>query len=84
MTQQLKKNKGVLQKASLVSGVLGFILAVVCSVFLYSRMGDGASQDPITASLMASIFFFLCVGGILTFIGMCNLPSFKIDLSQDE
>lgn len=81
---QLKKEKGILQKVSLVSGVLGFILAVVCSVLLYIRMDDGASQDPISASLMASIFFFLCVGGILSFIGMCNLPSFKIDLTDKE
>lgn len=79
----MKKNKGFLQKAALVSGVVGFVMAIVCSVVLYTRMGETTAQDPISASLMASIFFFLCVGGILTFIGMCNLPNFKIDLSDE-
>lgn len=80
----MNKNKGFLQKLALVSGVISFVLAIVCSVVLYNRMGEVAGQDPIAASLMASIFFFLCVGGILTFIGMCNLPSFKIDLSDEK
>lgn len=78
------RRKGVLQRVSLGAGMLGFILAVVCAVLLYGRMDGSGGHDPITASLMASIFFFLCVGGILTFIGMCNLPSFKIDLSAKE
>jgi hypothetical protein len=80
----MNKSKGLLQKVSLVSGFAGFVLAVVCSVALYIRMGEQTGQDPISASLMASIFFFLCVGGILTFIGMCNLPNFKIDLSNEK
>jgi tetrahydromethanopterin S-methyltransferase subunit D len=81
---ETKRRKGVLQRVSLGSGVLGFILAGVCGVLLYARMGETTGHDPINASLMASIFFFLCVGGILTFIGMCNLPSFKIDLTKEE
>jgi hypothetical protein len=80
----MKKSKGPLQKVSLISGVVGLILAVVCSVALYLRMDGQTGQDPISASLMASIFFFLCVGGILIFIGMCNLPSFKIDLANEK
>jgi hypothetical protein len=80
----MKKPKGFLQKVALVSGAVGFVLAIVCSVLLYNRADGAAGPDPISASLMASIFFFLCVGGILTFIGMCNLPSFKINLSEDK
>lgn len=80
----IKQRKGVLQRVSLGFGVLGFILAVVCGVLLYGRMDETSGHDPITASLMASIFFFLCVGGILTFIGMCNLPNFKFDQPKEE
>jgi len=79
----MKKRKGVLQKVSLASGVASFILALVCGVLLYIRMVEVGGNNPISASLMASIFFFVCVGAILTFLGRCNnLPSFKIDLSS--
>ena len=63
---------------SLVSGVVSFILAVVSAVLLYLRVDEG-SNDPITASLLASVFFFIFVGIILTIMGRCNMPSFKVD-----
>ncbi len=77
------KGKNLFQKASLVSGVLSFILAVVCGVLLYLRLEVVDKQDPVNASLMASIFFFIFVGIILTIIGRANIPSFKIDLSDN-
>ena len=75
----MKKRKGFLQRVSVFSGVLSFILAIVCSGFLYVRMGEVGGNNPISTSLMASIFFFICVGVILTIIGKSDLPSFKID-----
>jgi hypothetical protein len=39
-------------------------------------------DNPISASLMASTFFFICVGTILTVIGNADIPGFKIDNSE--
>jgi uncharacterized membrane protein required for colicin V production len=76
----MMKRKGFLQSVSQIFGVVSFILALVCAGFLYVRMGEFGGNNPISASLMASIFFFICVGVILTVIGRSNLPSFKIDV----
>jgi len=75
----MTKRKGVLQKVSLVSAVLSFVLALISGVLLYLRVETVASGDAISASLMASIFFFICVGIVLTVIGQADLPSFKIE-----
>jgi len=74
----VQKKTNLFQKMSLVSGVVSFILAVVSAVLLYLRVDEG-SNDPITASLLASVFFFIFVGIILTIMGRCNMPSFKVD-----
>ncbi len=78
------KKKGVLQKLSLVSGVVSFILAVVAGVLLYFRIESVGSDNPISASLMASTFFFICVGIILTIIGKADIPSFKFDDTEEK
>ncbi len=78
----MMKGKNLFQKASLVSGVISFLLAVVSGVLLYLRVDEVDKQDPITASLLASVFFFIFVGIILTIIGRANIPSFKIDSSD--
>ncbi len=78
------KKKGVLQKLSLVSGVVSFILAVVAGVLLYFRIESVGSDNPISASLMASTFFFICVGIILTIIGKADIPSFKFNDTEEK
>lgn len=75
----MAKRKGVLQKISLVSAVVSFVLALISGVMLYFRLETGASDDPVSASLMASTFFFVCVGVVLTIIGRADLPSFQFD-----
>ncbi|MEN8169225.1 MAG: hypothetical protein ABFS08_03295 [Pseudomonadota bacterium] len=74
----MKKQKGFLQKLSLVSGVVSFILAGVCGVWLFFRVDEIGAYNPISTSLMASTFFFICVGVILTIIGRTDIPSFKL------
>lgn len=73
------KEKGVLQKLSLTLGILSFLLSVVTGVWLYLRIESVGADNPISASLMASTFFFICVGVILTIIGRADIPSFKFD-----
>lgn len=75
----MAKKKGVLQKLSLILGILSLLLSVVTGVWLYLRIESVGADNPISASLMASTFFFICVGVILTIIGRSDIPSFKFD-----
>lgn len=79
----MMKDRNLFQKASLISGVISFILAAVSGVMLYLRLQVIDKQDPISASLLASVFFFIFVGIILTIIGRANIPSFKIDTTEN-
>jgi len=75
----MTKRKGILQKASLIFAVVSFVLSLASGVMLYLRLESVGSDNPISASLMASTFFFICVGVVLAFIGKADIPSFKID-----
>ena len=75
----MPKRKGVLQKAAFVSAVISFILAVVSGITLAIRLQTVGSDNPISASLMAATFFFVCVGVVLYVMGTADLPSFKLD-----
>jgi len=74
----MKNNKSALQKIAYYSGIISFIASVVCLVLLYLKVDDLGWQNPVSASLMASSFFFAAVGIVLVTIGKCNLPSFKV------
>ena len=76
--------KGFLQKLALVSAVASFALAIISGVMLYLRLERVGSDNPVSASLMASMFFFVCVGIILFIIGNADIPSFKFDDSKDK
>ena len=80
----MTKRKGILQKVSLVSAVASFVLALVSGVLLYLRLESVGSDDPVSASFMASTFFFVCVGVVLTIIGKADLPSFKFDNNEES
>jgi len=80
----MTKRKGLLQKLSLVSGVVSFVLAFISGIILYLRVETVASGDTISASLMASSFFFICVGAVFTVIGKADLPSFKIEHPDEK
>ena len=80
----MAERKGVLQKVSLVSAVVSFLLALTSGVMLYLRLESVGSDNPISASFMASTFFFICVGVVLTVIGKADIPSFKIDNSEGK
>ena len=80
----MTKKKGVLQKISIVSAVVSFVLALISGIMLYLRLESGGGNNPISASFMASMFFFICVGGVLTVIGTADIPSFKIDNSKGK
>jgi len=76
--------KGFLQKLSLVSAVASFAVALIAGVMLYLRLQHVGSDNPVSASLMASMFFFVCVGIILVIIGTADIPSFKFDNPEEK
>ena len=80
----MTERKGVLQKLSIVSAVVCFVLAFIAGVMLYLRLESVGSDNPISASLMASTFFFISVGVVLIIVGNADIPSFKIDNSKEK
>jgi len=80
----MTNNKSKLQKLSVYSAVLSFILSVVIIVYLYLNIDDLGWENPISASLLASTFFFIFVGFVLVVIGTANIPSFKFKDSSKK
>jgi amino acid transporter len=80
----MTKRKGVLQKIALVSGMASFALALISGILLYLRLMSLGGNNPISASFMASTFFFICVGSVLTVIGRADIPNLKIDNSEGK
>ena len=80
----MTKRKGILQKISFTSGIISFLLASIAGIMLYLRVEVEGSNNPISASLIATTFFFVCMGFVLTIMGNADLPSFKFNKSEDK
>ena len=80
----MTKRKGIFQKISQISAFVSYVLAIVSGVMLYLRLDSVGSDDVISASLMATTFFFVTVGITLSFIGKADIPSFKINSSEEK
>ncbi|MCK4708910.1 MAG: hemerythrin family protein [Gammaproteobacteria bacterium] len=74
----MQRKKSVLQKISFYSAIISFILSITSVIFLYLRVEEFGMENPISASLLASSFFFVSVGVVLMVIAKANLPSFKV------
>lgn len=75
----MKQTKNLFQRVSLFSGKLSFVISVLCGIALYLRVDEVGYQNPISASLLGSLFFFLFVGVLLTIVGKSDIPSFRFD-----
>ena len=74
----MKKERKLGQKISLFFSILCYLMSILSIIFAtYWQMRHG-TQDPIFASALASIFFFVSCGFILQFIANANLPDLKI------
>ena len=80
----MTKRKGIFQKISLISAFVSYVLAIVSGVMLYLRLDSAGSDDVISASLMATTFFFITVGITLSFVGKADIPSFKVNSSEEK
>ena len=75
----MKKRKSILQKTSSIIGMICFLLAILCAVALYFMAQKLGMQDVVSASLLASSFFFAFIGFVFVVIGNADIPSFKVD-----
>jgi len=73
-----KTKKNTFQKAALFSAAGSIILAIASVIYLVLNIDTLGWENPISASLLASTFFFLFVALVLVVIGTTNIPSFKI------
>jgi hypothetical protein len=78
------KKKSFLQKTSLVTGIISEVLCVFCLVMLVIKARELGMEDVISASYMASAFFFFTTGFVLIIIAKANVPSFSFDDSIED
>jgi len=79
----MKKNKSILQKSTLYFSIASFLASVASIIYLMLKVDTLGWQNPITASLLASSFFFGFVGFLLGVIYTTDIPSFKVNGSSD-
>ncbi len=75
----IENKKSALQKSTVYFAVASFIASVASIVYLYLEIDNLGWESPISASLLASSFFFAFVGVVLIIIGTSNIPSFKVN-----
>ena len=80
----MTKRKSTLQKISSITGILCFLLAILCAVALYFKAQELGMQHVISASLLASTFFCTFIGIVFMFIGNADIPSFKVKGGDDS
>ena len=78
-----KTKKSKLQISALYFAVGSVMAALASVIYLVLKIDSLGWQNPISASLLASTFFFLFVALILVVIGTANIPSFKIEKRSD-
>lgn len=67
--------KGMVQKVCLWSAYVCFFMGAVCGVFLYLKTQELNASDPVIASFLASLFFFVFTGVSLFLMAKANLPN---------
>ncbi len=66
------------QTVSLAIAYLCYLAALLCLVGGVYRASIHGTDDPVFASLMASVIFFIGCGIVLHVIGSVNLPKLSI------
>jgi len=79
----MKKKKSNLQKFSLLLAIVSVISAIACIIYLFFNIETLGWQNPVSASLLASTFFFFFISFIFIVIGVSDIPSFKVTSDND-
>ena len=76
--EKLMKQSGIGQKIAFVSAIIFYLLGIGCVIAALYYDHQLGSNNPIVASLMASVVFFIGAGIVLHVIGKVDLPDLKI------
>jgi len=74
----MNKKKHPLQKVALIVAKLCFLISIISAVFLYLKVDELGTGHPVSASFLASVFFFAFVGILLSIVGKADIPDLKI------
>ncbi|MFC1588838.1 hypothetical protein ACFL3P_01045 [Pseudomonadota bacterium] len=74
----MKKKRNILQKVSIITGVICILLTFASLAALYFKLQELEMQHPVTASLLASSFFFTFISFVFFVMGNADIPSFKL------
>ena len=77
------KKKSILQKSSFYFAVFSVLASIASVVYLYLNIAELSWKSPVSASLLASTFFFGFIAFIFFIIGSANIPSFKVSPNED-
>jgi len=77
------KKKSIFQQSALYFSAFSVVASLASLVFLYIKVGELGWESPISASLLASSFFFGFVTIVLFIIGSSDIPSFKVGEELD-
>ncbi len=73
------KARRISQKVSLAIAYLCYFTALLALLSAGYQVTLARTQDPIFASLLAAVVFFIGCGIVFQVIGNVNLPDLKID-----
>jgi len=79
--QMKKTKKSKLQKMALYFAAFSSVFAIASVIYLMINIDTIGWESPVSASLLASTFFFLFVALVFGVIGTANVPSFKFNKS---
>ena len=77
------KKKSNFQKSALYFSIFSVIASILSVIYLYIKLDILGWESPVSASLLASSFFFAFVAVVLFIIGTSDIPSFKVGEDSD-
>ena len=77
----MKKRKSTLQKISSITGIICFLLAILCAIALYFKVQELGMQHVVSASLLASSFFCAFIGFVFMVFGNADIPGLKLKVA---
>lgn len=80
----MTKKRNLFQKVSYYSAILSFLLMIGSGIMMAIKTNTLGSGDVVSASFMATTFFFLCVGVVLWVFANSDLPDLKIGESDND
>ena len=72
------KNRKFGQKISFFFAIFSYLMAIATVLFGTYWWNNFGTNDPIFASALASVFFFISCGVVLHFVANTNLMDLKI------